>query len=197
MLLPNYLLIYQYLKSTPCLQGVNKFGESYVSCFKIDSPFFPPSNKSRKRTQLGLPLSKLTENDSPKDILVVDDDPINILGLRLLLSKLKLSIDVAYNGQQAVEKVQNKFKTAKTTANSRYKLIFMDCQMPVMDGYEASRILTSLMKNAEIPETAIVGCTAFTAKNKLDECIASGMSGVITKPVVIDKLKGIIKKYIK
>jgi len=177
----------------------NKFAESYVSCFRIESPFFPGATKSRKRTQLGLPISSFNEGEasSSKDILVVDDDPINILGLRLLLNKLKLSIDVAYNGQQAVEKVQSKFKLAKSTATSRYKLIFMDCQMPIMDGYEASRVLTALMKSAEIPETTIIGCTAFTAKNKLDECLASGMSGVITKPIVIDKLKNIIKKHLK
>ena len=169
----------------------NKFAESYSSFKRIDSPFKQifASNKS---------ITNQENNKSIiKDVLVVDDDPINILGLRLLLSKLNLSIDAVYNGQQAIEKIQEKFRQASTTSSSKYKLIFMDCQMPVMDGYEATKVLVQMMKDAQIPVTPIIGCTAFTAKNKLDECLTCGMNGVITKPVSLEKLRKTVRKFMK
>ena len=136
---------------------------------------------------------KTTQDDLPisKDILVVDDDAMNILGLKLLLTKLDFTVDACYNGQQAIQKVKTKFDSE----HNKFKLIFMDCQMPIMDGFEASRILRKMMQTGEIPTVPIIGCTAFTDKKKLEECLASGMDTVISKPVSLNKIKEIVEKY--
>lgn len=129
-------------------------------------------------------------------ILIVDDDPFNILALKVHLQKFNFLTDEAYNGQEAVEKVRAKCGQNTAMPLNGYKMIFMDCQMPVMDGYEASKLLTKMMQNEEIPRIPIIGCTAFTSKNKLDECILCGMDYVITKPVLREKLCELLTKYI-
>ena len=72
----------------------------------------------------------------------------------------------------------------------------MDCQMPIMNGYEATTALTEMMQNGGIREVPIIGCTAFSAKDKLEECIRCGMKQVINKPLMKGKLEEIIKKYV-
>ena len=68
------------------------------------------------------------------DILVVDDDSFNILALKALLKSVyQISCDEATNGEEAVERVTKNLK--KTCCNERYKIIFMDGNMPIMDGF--------------------------------------------------------------
>ncbi len=75
-------------------------------------------------------------------ILIVDDTAFNILGLKLILSNISnFIIDEAFNGQQAIDKIANSQQDAL-----QYKLVFMDINMPVMDGYEASRIINQKIK---------------------------------------------------
>jgi len=123
-----------------------------------------------------------------KRILIVDDDPFNILALKSLLNNPEIILDTANNGKQAVDKV--------IKDPSSYQLIIMDCQMPVMSGYEATRELTKRMKDEIIPEIPIVGCTAFSAKDKIEECLSCGMREVIHKPVIKKKLLRILGKYL-
>ena len=173
----------------------NKFTEFY-SLNKDSWQIAAGSHKSRFTTSPH-PISLTDKIDSQtfsKEVLVVDDDPMNILGLELLLKKFNFSVSKAYNGQQAIAKVREKASISGDYC--QYRAIFMDCQMPVMDGYQASRTLREMMRIHEIPNIPIIGCTAFTAKNKLDECIASGMDYVITKPVNFEQLNNILNKYV-
>jgi len=135
------------------------------------------------------------EKDTPipqNQILVVDDDPFNIMALAAHLKTYKFSVDDAHNGKAAIEKIKARCQFG---GKSRYKMIFMDCQMPIMDGYEASKILGQMMENREIPKMPIIGCTAFTSKTKLNECFKCGMDSVVTKPVLTEQLSDILKQY--
>jgi len=123
-----------------------------------------------------------------KKVLIVDDDPLNILVLESLLSQFNVPKDSAVNGKEALVKV-NKDPDA-------YGLILMDCQMPVMDGFEATRALTRRMKKGELPKIPIVGCTAFNGQDKLNECIRSGMEEVLAKPVMKGKIGETLRKYL-
>ena len=123
-----------------------------------------------------------------KIALIVDDDCFNILALKFLLSQLGITSEFANNGKEAVEKV--------LTKSNVYDVIFMDCQMPIMNGYEATTLLTTMMQEGRIREVPIIGCTAFSAKDKLEECIRCGMKEVINKPVVKNKLEEVVQKYI-
>jgi len=125
-----------------------------------------------------------TDQSKVDKILLVEDNPINQKLARMQLEKLGISISIANNGQEAVEAVKNNL----------FKLIFMDCQMPVMDGFEA----TSTIRKLEAVmgrRTIIVAMTANAMQGDQEKCIASGMDDYISKPVNIQKLKEIMKKW--
>jgi CheY-like chemotaxis protein len=78
-----------------------------------------------------------------------------------------------------------------------FRLIFMDCDMPVMDGIQATKILKEEMKNGKLPAMPIVACTAFASQYHLDKCLEAGMSDTLTKPINLSKLDKIIKIWLK
>ena len=86
---------------------------------------------------------------SQGSILAVDDNPFNLLIVTKVLEKWGYSIVTALNGEDAIEKAQKQDKTRF------FKMILMDCQMPIMDGFAATKALKDLMKKAEIPEVPI------------------------------------------
>ena len=116
-------------------------------------------------------------------VLVVEDNQVNRRVVELLLKKSNISCDFAENGQEAVD-------ICNTTA---YELILMDCQMPVMDGYEATRCIR---RSGASRETPIVAMTAHVMKGDREKCIASGMSDYLGKPLRIDELNHMLHKYL-
>jgi len=119
-------------------------------------------------------------------VLVVDDNNINQLVAKGMLEKFEINVDLANNGQEAVDCLQH----------TDYDLVFMDCQMPVMDGYTATKTIRepqSSVKNHSIP---IVAMTANAMQGDKDKCLASGMDDFIAKPVDIQKLRNILQKWL-
>ncbi len=119
-------------------------------------------------------------------ILVVEDKQINQKVAEKFLMKLGCSADMAENGREAL----NKLQTAK------YDLVLMDCQMPVMDGYEATRIIRATDGNVINPAIPIVAMTAHALEGDREKCIAAGMDDYIAKPIVLKKLKEILDRWI-
>jgi CheY-like chemotaxis protein len=104
-------------------------------------------------------------------VLVVEDNPMNQKVASRTLERLGCRVDIAANGLEAVDMV-NRFP---------YDVIFMDCQMPEMDGYEATRRIRQLPGvNAHIP---IIAITANAFRGDREACLASGMDDYLTKPV--------------
>jgi signal transduction histidine kinase/CheY-like chemotaxis protein/PAS domain-containing protein len=128
-------------------------------------------------------------NFAERHILIVDDIEINREILISLLEPTMLEISSAENGVEAVRKY--------TESPERYDLIFMDVQMPEMDGYEATRrIRASGIPGAEtIP---IIAITANVFKEDIDRCLDAGMNDHVGKPLdledVLDKLRKFLKK---
>ncbi len=99
-------------------------------------------------------------------ILVVDDDQFNVTMLQTLLESFKLNSDYAVNGALAVQKVKDQLSQG---CCSGYKLIFMDVNMPVMDGFEATREIKKFLKEKdEKLSMIIVACTAYVFNEKID-----------------------------
>jgi signal transduction histidine kinase/CheY-like chemotaxis protein len=108
-------------------------------------------------------------------VLIIEDHPVNQLLLSKLLTKFGFgSIDVAENGELGVEAVKA----------SSYDIIFMDCQMPVMDGYEATRAIRALESTSGAEHrNRIVAMTANAMQRDRDACFAAGMDEYLTKPI--------------
>jgi CheY-like chemotaxis protein/nitrogen-specific signal transduction histidine kinase len=152
-------------------------------------PYFNTSDSS---SDSALPIK--LQCTCPK-ILVVDDDAFNIMAFEKMLQVLGLNADTAYNGQQGVNRILARQNKPCSHACKQYQIIFMDVCMPIMDGFQATKHLRTNSEVDRRQSLNIVGCTAFTAKEKLQECIQSGMNEVISKPLSKDRLSDILRKY--
>ncbi|MBN2684975.1 MAG: response regulator [Pontiellaceae bacterium] len=121
-------------------------------------------------------------------VLLVEDNLVNQVVLQRLLTNFGVGFDVAVNGEEAVEKVRE---------GNPYDLIFMDCQMPVMDGYEASRLIRGVeeseAKGAHIP---IIALTANAMKGDREKCLEAGMDDYLAKPVKKAAVLEIIQSWL-
>jgi two-component system, sensor histidine kinase len=126
-------------------------------------------------------------------ILIVDDDQINIAVFSRYFEGLKEYLcEIAFNGLQAVQMVEKSIET-----EAFFDLIIMDCNMPIMDGFEASRIIMNMIREKKIPSLKIVASTANSSEKDFENCFRNGMVDVIPKPFSKSKMLETIKKYLK
>ena len=116
-------------------------------------------------------------------ILVVEDNNINQLVVKYTLQKLGISIEIAENGREAIDKL---------THNS-YDLILMDIQLPEMNGYDVTRYIRNQMNNT-IP---IIAMTALAINGEDEKCLECGMNSYISKPFTVESLHHAINKVYK
>ena len=120
----------------------------------------------------------------PPRTLVVEDNTVNQKVAVRMLERLGLRADVAANGREAVEMCRL----------VPYELIFMDCQMPEMDGFAAAREIRLMESNAQ-PSATIIAMTAEAMAGTREECLAAGMDDYIAKPVKFDHLRDAVKSW--
>ena len=128
-----------------------------------------------------------------EDILIVDDDVFNLYSLEIMLKSLNFSCKKASNGQEAIEILKN-FKKCHEKCKG-IRLVFMDYQMPVLDGVESTKEIRNMILKGEIKEIPVIGCTAFTAKNEVLKCLEAGMKDIFFKPLNRNVIQGIIKQW--
>jgi CheY-like chemotaxis protein len=122
-------------------------------------------------------------------ILLVEDNNINQIVASTTLKKIGInSIDIAENGQHALEYLK------QTTSHNPYSLILMDCQMPVMDGYQATTHIRVNEAGSKNPPITIIAMTANAMVGDKAKCLQVGMNDYISKPIAQDIL---FKKLLK
>jgi two-component system sensor histidine kinase/response regulator len=117
-------------------------------------------------------------------VLLAEDNKINQLVGVKQLQKFGCNVDVVGNGLDAVD----------AWKRDKYSVILMDCQMPEMDGFEATRKIRELEGEQNLPHTRIIAMTASVMKEDRDLCLAAGMDDYISKPVNTDELKNALEK---
>jgi CheY-like chemotaxis protein/HPt (histidine-containing phosphotransfer) domain-containing protein/anti-sigma regulatory factor (Ser/Thr protein kinase) len=118
-------------------------------------------------------------------ILVVEDNYINQMVIKAMLGRTKLQVDIAADGQDALEVIKNK---------PEYDLVFMDMQMPRMDGIEATRRIRQIPECRDLP---IIALTAMAMKSDREQGIAAGMNDYVAKPVDQEQIFKILKRWLR
>jgi signal transduction histidine kinase/CheY-like chemotaxis protein len=121
---------------------------------------------------------------APTRVLLVDDTQVNRRLASKMLEKLGVVVDVAANGVEAVARAESQ----------RYALILMDCQMPEMDGYEATQRIREY--EGSLRHTPIVAMTASAMPEDRKRCLDAGMDDYISKPVRQDTLRSAVSKWL-
>lgn len=124
-------------------------------------------------------IAPVFSNENKPVILVVDDNPTNLLMAQAMLEKLGAKTLVATNGKEAIYE----------NSHTKVDLILMDCEMPVMDGFMTTRELRKLHF-----DTPILAMTAHTSREDRENCINAGMNGFIAKPISINLLASELNK---
>jgi len=118
--------------------------------------------------------------------LIVDDNSVNQLVARSMLAKFGVTADVVNDGQCAVNILKD----------SAYDIVFMDCQMPVMDGYEATLYIRDSKNDVLNHKIPIVAMTASTMPEDKARCLECGMDDFIPKPIDIHKLDDVLAEWV-
>ncbi len=119
-------------------------------------------------------------------VLLVEDNPVNRTVAVRVVNIIGLSVEVAENGKEAVEKL----------ARGNFDAVLMDCQMPVMDGYTATRTRRTLEEERKLKRVPIIAMTANAMVGDREKCLASGMDDYMTKPLNRGLLEATLRKWL-
>ena len=142
----------------------------------------PPAGGPAHTSQAAMLADDALPTFNGERVLVVDDNEVNLMIAGELLSQAGLQVETAENGALALEWVQR----------GDFDLVFMDMQMPVMDGLEATRRIRGLPGKAHLP---IVAMTANALAADRDLCLQAGMNDVLTKPIEPERLLKAVRRY--
>ena len=138
-----------------------------------------------KPSDATIKLPELPPPGQKPRLLMAEDNRINQFVGTLQLKKFGYAlVDVVNNGRQAVEAWQR----------DHHGIIFMDCQMPEMDGYQATQAIRDLEKSGHHPRTYIIALTANAMRGDRDRCLEAGMDDYLAKPVNEADLQAVLER---
>ncbi|WP_440906376.1 ATP-binding protein (plasmid) [Catenovulum sp. SX2] len=167
------------IKLGDILEVVNK-GASQALGYKQNAKALAKQNRNLKYAGL-----------SGKTIFVVDDNEINIEVAKGIIETQETMVLTAYNGLNLIDELKN-----LTASDIRISAILMDCNMPIMDGYEAAKEIRKGAAGQKYLNTPIIAMTANAMSGEREKCLAAGMNDYISKPVDPDNLFSILSKYL-
>ncbi len=120
-----------------------------------------------------------------KKILVAEDNLVNQKVAQAMFKFLGCDVTIANNGEEAVNACKD----------GGFDMVFMDCQMPVMDGYEASGAIRAWEQSSGIVRIPIVALTANATEGDREKCLAAGMDDYLSKPFSGDQIQEKVEKW--
>jgi len=158
--------------------------ENKGSCFWAEITFEVPSD-------IEIETPQITEKEEIETLegkaLLVEDNPVNQIIARKMLEKVGMTYEVVNNGEEAISRLK---------LQHDFNLVLMDCQMPVMDGYEATKALRDLEDNNGLKRLPVIAMTANAMEGDKDKCLAAGMDDYVSKPVNQTALKETLAKWL-
>ena len=156
------------------------------STFAYTTNLLPAIHRDADRPSLTMDQRSSGEQVRPLRVLVADDNKINQVVACKFLQKLGCQVEVARTGREAVEAV----------GRTAYDVVFMDCEMPEMDGYEATR---EIRRSEESMSTRlpIIALTGHVSAEEMQKCLQAGMDRVVTKPVTLTVLRAHLQGFVR
>lgn len=160
------------------IESQPKVGSTFT--FKI------PAKAASVKTTPGIAPIPMLAGKYPFRMMLAEDNPINQQLALIILKKMGYDPDIAENGKEVLARLEN-----ARIEETPYDLIFMDIQMPEMDGLEATRTIRS----GQGPQPVIIAMTANATHRDRDECLSEGMNDYLPKPVNIEDLVLMLEKW--
>jgi signal transduction histidine kinase/ActR/RegA family two-component response regulator len=152
------------------------------SIFWFSLPATVPAGVMRSPSRQATAAPVPSKQSSLCRVLVAEDNPVNQMVIRAMLQKLGIEATLVADGRQAVDAV----------AATPFDLVLMDCQMPVMDGFEATRII----RDGSESRPVIVAVTANAMAGDAERCRAAGMDDYISKPISVRELRRVLSPWL-
>ena len=147
--------------------------------------------RNRKRSQKSSVLEQTEITTSPLagqiHVLIVEDNRVNQIVVQNLLSKVGFTHELSVNGSEACEAIRNK----------KFDVVLMDCLMPVMDGFEAARLIRHWEREQGKKRIPIIALTANAVKEDVQRCFDAGMDAYCSKPINSKKVISLIEEWYK
>lgn len=165
----------------------SELGQGSLFWFTVQLDALPPKEAVAPETAIGEMLVALPQAvPLATRILLAEDNPVNQELAILMLESLGCTIDLAETGDTAVELYKS----------GDYHMIFMDCQMPEMDGFEATQLIRRYENDSELPvHIPIVAMTAHAMPGDRETCLQAGMDDYLTKPFERSQLRDMLQRY--
>jgi CheY-like chemotaxis protein len=156
------------------------------SVFTVTLPFILPSEDVLNQPLLeSTDKFEISDVQRPLHILLAEDNKVNQMICEQFFLKLGCSVDLAETGVMALEKFNS---------SQRYDIIFMDCNMPEMDGFLATVAIRQIEKDKGFNQTPIIALTAHVEESVKRKCLESGMNTFLSKPFLFEDLESIVNK---
>jgi CheY-like chemotaxis protein/HPt (histidine-containing phosphotransfer) domain-containing protein len=153
-------------------------GSTFWFTARLDRALAPAAASTAAPPQRFVPLAG--------HVLLVEDNELNCEVARGMLEGLGLRVSVATNGTEAMHAV----------AHQRFDLVLMDCQMPELDGFEATRRIRAQAAAESAPRVPIIALTANAVRGDRERCLAAGMDGYLAKPIRTTDLHAAIRPWL-
>ncbi len=145
-------------------------------------------SRAAARTPIGGAPAQL--QSLPGRVLAVEDNAVNAMVIQTLLKKLGLQVTLVTDGQQALDAI------ALGQGHEKYDLVLMDVQMPVMDGYTATKLIRQFEAQHGLARMPIVALTANAFEEDRNNCLAAGMDDFLAKPVSVTALRSALQRRV-
>ena len=163
--------------------GINKFISKPVKLHELNSTLLSLFEKNMQNDSLHPSFDTIEKITQAASIMVVDDDPINMMLISEVLKKMGFEVIQMQHGREVIE----------TLPHYDPALIFMDVNMPEMDGYMTTRIIRKMQTaQSKIP---IIALTADAMKGDKERCLESGMNHYISKPFKLEEIEAVLKEF--
>jgi PAS domain S-box-containing protein len=163
--------------------GINKFISKPVKLHELNSTLLSLFEKNMQNDSLHPSLDSIEKITQAASIMVVDDDPINMMLISEVLKRMGFDVIQMQNGKEVIEALPHYDPV----------LIFMDVNMPEMDGYTTTRIIRKMQTvQSKIP---IIALTADAMKGDKERCLESGMNHYVSKPFRLEDIEAVLKEF--